>query len=119
MEGMMDEKGLVLRCEVCGTRNRVRYADLGKAAQCGQCKAALALPDGPIAVHADSTFHAAAANSALPIVVDFWAAWCGPCKMMAPEFEKAAHILAGEALLLKVDTEELPAIAAEFRVSSI
>ena len=67
----------------------------------------------------DDTFETEVVNSDVPVVVDFWAEWCGPCKMTAPEFSKAAQALAGKAVLVKVNTESQPQLAARFGIRSI
>lgn len=102
-------------CPRCGAVNR---ADTGRpGAACGKCSAAL-LPGQPLALDGDS-FSRVVERSGLPVVVDFWADWCGPCRSMAPHFAEAARILAAEAVLGKVDTQAEPGLAARFGIQSI
>jgi thioredoxin 2 len=117
--GDLDPKGVRLACPGCGATNRVPYGNLEKAARCARCKAPIPPPDEPIAVASSATFDAAIAQATLPILVDFWAAWCGPCRMIAPQLEKLAQERAGRALVLKVDTEGLPELAQRFSIHSI
>ncbi|MBL9144564.1 MAG: thioredoxin [Verrucomicrobiaceae bacterium] len=114
-----DARGLILSCPACGTASRIAYANLDKAGRCGSCKADLPKPSAPVVIDDITTFQAMVANSPLPIVIDFWAPWCGPCKMMAPEFAKAATLAAGEAIFAKVNTDEQQAIASQFRIQGI
>ncbi len=102
-------------CPRCGAVNR---ADPGRpGATCGKCSAAL-LPGQPLALDGDS-FARLVQRSGLPVVVDFWADWCGPCRSMAPHFAEAARMLASEAVLGKVDTQAQPGLAAQFGIQSI
>ena len=99
--------------------NRLRYETLGHATRCGACHTALGAPAEPIEVADAATFDAVMAASSLPVVVDFWAPWCGPCRMMAPELDKVAKSAAGEWLILKVNTDAVPELGARFRIQSI
>jgi thioredoxin 2 len=90
-------------------------ADTGR---CGACKAALEPVNEPIEVDT-AAFDNILRESPVPVLVDFWAAWCGPCRSAAPEVKALAHEMAGKALVLKVDTESQPGLASRFRVQSI
>ncbi|WP_455566284.1 thioredoxin TrxC [Oceanimonas smirnovii] len=111
----MSEQFLV--CPACSARNRVPAARLQQAPKCGKCKAELTPAsvlelDGP-------ALDRLLVNESLPLVLDFWAPWCGPCKMMAPIFEAAAGELAGRLRLAKLNTEEHQQAAARFGIRSI
>ncbi len=114
-----DERGILITCPKCGRRNRMKYEGLGKVFRCGQCKSELRPLGEPVDVHSDLVFDALISRSALPVLVDFWAPWCGPCKMVAPEIREVATETAGQVLVAKVDTEELPSLARRFRVTAI
>lgn len=95
------------------------YRKLDKPTKCGKCKAPLQLPAAPIEAPSVPAFDALMQESVRPIVVDFWAPWCGPCRVVAPELEKVARTAAGEFLVVKVDTEALPELAQRHRIASI
>ena len=103
----LDDRGLVTSCPACGQKNRFAYDRLGDAVRCGKCKAALDLPGEPIEVTSSSDFDTLIAHSPLPVLVDYWAPWCGPCRMVAPEVQKVAARRAGRALVVKVNTDQL------------
>jgi thioredoxin 2 len=111
---------IVLRtCPSCHAANRVPAARVHETAKCGRCKTALPPPSTPIDITEAATFDALLSEAQVPMLVDFWAGWCGPCRMVAPEVARVASKLAGRALVVKVDTERVPALAARYRVQSI
>jgi len=104
-------------CPHCFKVNRIPKKERYTKANCGACKGSL-LESKPIEVNA-STFGTLIANSDLPVVVDFWAPWCGPCRMMAPAFEEAARALPLKAQFVKVNTEENPQLGGQYGIRSI
>lgn len=114
-----DERGIILPCPACGTSNRIAYAKAAQQGRCGSCKADLPHISVPVEIESAACFAALVSGSPLPVVIDFWAPWCGPCQMMAPEFAKAAARAAGTAILVKVNTDERQDIASQFRVQGI
>ncbi len=115
----LDTTGIIIACAKCARKNRLAYATLDKPTRCGACQEPLALPPTPIAVTAAKPFSALILASPLPLLVDFWAAGCGPCKMMAPELEAVAARAAGRFLVLKVNTEEIPFLAQLYQIASL
>ena len=110
---------LLVACPACNTLNRFPRERLtsGFAGKCGQCRSAL-FTGHPVALNAES-FEAHAQKSDIPLLVDFWAPWCGPCKAMAPQFERAAGRLEPEVRLAKVNTDEEQALAGRFSIQGI
>jgi thioredoxin 2 len=114
-----DDRGLLMTCPKCRQRNRLKYEALKRPFRCGKCQTELRAPGDPVDVKGDLVFDALVSRSALPVLVDFWAPWCGPCKMVAPEMRKVANETAGHLLVAKVNTEEVPSLARRFRVTAI
>lgn len=109
---------MIRTCTVCGAKNRVPARHLADEGRCGRCKAPLPPVGEPI--QADpATFAEITQEAPVPILVDFWAPWCGPCHAAAPEISELAREMAGKALVLKVNTEDHPDLAAQFRIQAI
>ena len=109
---------VVRTCTRCGAENRIPPKHIAHAGKCGKCKAELSPNDAPIEVD-ENAFDAIVRDSPVPVLVDFWAEWCGPCQMAAPEVKHVAHDLAGRAVVLKVNTEQSPRLAARYNVRGI
>ncbi|MAQ19470.1 MAG: thiol reductase thioredoxin [Sandaracinus sp.] len=109
---------MILTCPSCGQRNRVPAEKLDAQPKCGACKAAMQVAQ-PVNVRSAEEFDELLWKSPLPILTDFWAAWCGPCKMVAPELEKLARDKAGQVVVAKVDTDALPEVAGRYQITGI
>jgi thioredoxin 2 len=109
---------VVRNCPSCGKGNRIPARHLSDAGRCGSCKSALSPLDEPLNAD-DNSFAEIVAEAKVPILTDFWAEWCGPCRMAAPDVHLLAREMAGKALILKVNTDESQQTAAQFRVQSI
>jgi|SRR5882724_3566326 len=110
---------MIVRCPSCGTENRIPASRLDKKARCGRCRTAIGPLDAPYAVTSSTEFNELIGQSPLPVLVDFWASWCGPCRVVAPEMAKIAATRAGSVVIAKVSTEELPDVAQRFGIQSI
>ncbi len=110
---------MIVECATCKKPNRLPARRLGDRAKCASCKTPLLPVDHPVALGSAEDFDELVRDSAAPVLVDFWAAWCGPCRMVGPEMEKIARQRAGKVVVAKVDTEALPDVAGRFGIRSI
>jgi len=111
-------EALVRKCPACSAANRIPPEHLADTGRCGSCKGPIPPAAEPIEVDPE-LFDGVVQKVTVPVLVDFWAAWCGPCRMAAPEVQRTAENVAGRALVLKVDTDAHPALAQRYGVTGI
>jgi thioredoxin 2 len=109
---------VIRQCTTCGTKNRIPAGHLSDTGLCGKCKSPLPPQSEPLNVDAPA-FDEITREEKVPVLTDFWASWCGPCRAAEPEVSALAKEMAGRALVLKVNTEEQPQLASRFHVQSI
>ena len=115
----LDPTGIVTSCPSCGKKNRLAYGHIDRAHRCASCKTPIAPPAEPIEAPSAAVFDAIVSTASVPVVVDFWAPWCGPCRAVAPELDKVARSRAGQLLVVKVNTDELTDLGARYGIRSI
>ncbi len=113
-----EQMPVIRTCKACGQKNRIAATNLAETGRCGACKTPLPPLDEPMQVDT-ALFDEIVQSSRVPILVDFWADWCGPCRAAAPEVARTAKDMAGQALVLKVDTDKNQQLAARFAVRGI
>jgi thioredoxin 2 len=109
---------MIRTCKSCGTKNRIPAGHLADKGKCGSCKAELPPLSEPVAADT-ALFDEIVRAARVPVLVDFWADWCHPCKMAAPEVHALAHEMSGKALILQVDIDANPELANRYQVQSI
>ena len=112
-------QGLVLPCASCGQKNRIPPGRLGEPARCGKCQKSVHEPGAVVAVDRDDALQSLLEGADVPVLIDFWAPWCGPCRAVAPEVAKVSARHAADVLVLKVNTDVDPAVGRRHDIQSI
>ncbi len=110
---------MIVDCPSCGVKNRVPAARLDENARCGKCKTSLVPLGATTAVESSSDFIELIKSSPVPVLVDFWAPWCGPCRMVGPELSRVASEKKGQVVIAKVNTDELGDVAGRYDIQAI
>ncbi|MFO7598719.1 MAG: thioredoxin TrxC [Candidatus Desulfacyla sp.] len=117
----MDQDSVIVRCGHCGAKNRIPRGRMQDRAVCGRCKSSLSIGpdlDKPVDI-TDNTFDSEVLSSSMPVLVDCWAPWCGPCRMVGPVLEQLAREYAGRVKIAKLNVDENPRIASRYSIRSI
>jgi thioredoxin 2 len=117
----MDQDSIIIRCGRCGTKNRVPKTRLNQGPVCGKCRSPLSIGqdlDKPVDI-TDNTFDSEVLSAAGPVLVDCWAPWCGPCRMVGPVLEQLAREYAGRVKIAKLNVDENPQTASRYSIRSI
>ena len=115
----LDDKGIVVACPSCGQKNRLLFGRLNDTVRCATCKTPLTAPETPIEIPSSAEFDRLIEQTPIPVVVDYWAPWCGPSRMVAPELEKVAARRAGRWLVVKVNTDVCADLGERYGIRSI
>jgi thioredoxin 2 len=114
-----DDRGLVVTCASCGQKNRLAFDRLADPQRCGKCKEDIPPISEPVEVTSAGDFDRLVTRASIPVVVDYWAPWCGPCHMVAPELATVAARKAGHWLIVKVNTDALTDLSEQAGIRSI
>ena len=117
--GRLDTRGVIVTCPSCGQNNRLPFAALNKSIRCASCKTMLSAPGSPIEATESAAFRAAWNDSALPIIVDFWAPWCKPCDAIEPHLLGLADAWGDRVRLVRVNVDEEAGLSARYGVLSL